>query len=284
MATQSTARQRRLGAELRRLREQAEVTSEQAASRLDCHVSKISRIELGQSPIRRLDLEAMLDLYGMRDERRREALFKLARSAKTKGWWQSYTDVLPPAYADFIGLEADAVRMDSFETMLVPGLLQTPDYARSVISDAWETEGPEHIERLVQVRTLRQELLTREDPIELKAVLCESALQQQIGGRETMRAQVKRLIEAGRRPNITLQVLPNAAGAHPGLNGPFAILGFAERGDLDVVLAENLTSSLYFEDLRELKRYRWAFNRLMAIAESPRASETILKKALKDLT
>jgi transcriptional regulator with XRE-family HTH domain len=282
MTYQSTVRQRRLGAELRRLRDSSTVSTEQVAERLDCHISKISRIELGQSPIRRLDLEAMLDLYGLVDPARRAALMKLARSARTKGWWQSYTDVIPPAYADFIGLEADALRMDSFQTMLVPGLLQTPDYARAVITEAWETEGPEQVERLVEVRALRQQLLTRDEPFELKAVICESVLQQRIGSTEIMRAQLERLIEVGRRPNVTLQVLPHAAGAHPGLNGPFTVLGFAEGGDPDVVLAENLTSSLYFEDTRELARYQWAFNRLMATAASPRTSVTLLKKAIEE--
>jgi transcriptional regulator with XRE-family HTH domain len=273
MTYQSTVRQRRLGAELRRLRDQGKVSAEQVAERLDCHISKVSRIELGQSPIRRLDLEAMLDLYGLEDEGRRSALYKLSRSARTKGWWQSYTDVIPPAYADFIGLEADAARMDSFETILVPGLLQIPDYARAVITEAWETEGPEQVERLVEVRTVRQ----------LKVVLCESVIQQCIGSSEIMRAQLERLVEVERQPNVTLQVLPHAAGAHPGLNGPFTVLGFAADGDPDVVLAENLTSSLYFEDKRELERYQWAFDRLSAMAASPRTSVTMLKKAIKEL-
>ncbi|MET9292342.1 helix-turn-helix transcriptional regulator [Streptomyces sp. NPDC003077] len=284
MANEPTVRQRRLGAELRRLREESKVSAEQVAARLDCHISKISRIELGQSPTRRLDLEAMLDLYGVTDEHRRPALLKLARSAKTKGWWQSYTDVIPPAYADFIGLEADAARIDSFETMLVPGLLQTPDYARAVITEAWETEGPEQVERLVEVRRLRQELLDREEPFELKAIICESALRQCIGSTETMRAQLQHLVEVERRPNVTLQVLPYSAGAHPGLNGPFTVLGFAQDGDADVVLTENLASSLYFEDKRELHRFQWAFDRLTAIAASPRASVSLLKTAIKELT
>lgn len=284
MAGQSTVRQKRLGSELRRLRENGEVSAEEVAERLDCHVSKVSRIELGQSPIRRLDLEVMLDMYGLEDEQRRAALLKLARSAKTQGWWQSYTDVIPPAYADFIGLEADAARLNSFQTLLVPGLLQTPDYARAVITEAWETEGPEQVERLVEVRTLRQELIARDEPIELKVILCEAVLQQRIGSAETMRAQLVRLADVARQTNVTLQVLPHSAGAHPGLNGPFAILGFADDGDPDVVLAENLTSSLYFEDKRELDRYQWAFNRLTAIAASPRASITLLKKAVKELS
>lgn len=284
MAGQSTVRKKRLGSELRRLREASDVTTEQVAERLDCHISKVSRIELGQSPIRRIDLEVMLDMYDLKDSQRRAALIKLSRSAKTQGWWQSYTDVIPPAYADFIGLEADAARMNSFETLLVPGLLQTPGYARAVITEAWETEGPEQIERLVEVRTLRQDLLTRDTPIELKVILCEPVLQQRIGDQETMRTQLLQLAELAHQPNITLQVLPNSAGAHPGLNGPFAILGFADDGDPDVVLAENLTSSLYFEDKRELGRYQWAFDRLTAIAASPRASVTLIKKAAKELS
>jgi hypothetical protein len=131
---------------------------------------------------------------------------------------------------------------------------------------------------------LRQGLLTRDDPIELKVILCESVIQQCIGSRETMRAQLQRLVEVERQPNVTLQVLPHAAGAHPGLNGPFTVLGFATGGDPDVVLAENLTSSLYFEDKRELARYQWAFDRLTAMAASPRTSVTMLKKAIKELT
>lgn len=284
MTTQSTARQKRLGAELRRLRDQNKISSEQVAERLDCHISKISRIELGQSPIRRLDLEAMLDLYGLQDGRERNALLRLARTAKTKGWWQSYTDVIPPAYADFIGLEADATRVNCFEMVLVPGLLQTPDYARTVITEAWETEGPDQVERLVEVRTFRQELLTRPSPIELRTVLCEAALDQYIGGTDIMRAQLHHLLEASRLPHLTLQVLPHSAGAHPGLNGSFTVLGFSEEAEPDVVLVENLTSSLYFEDKRELARYQWTFERLTAMAASPRESASLIKKAAKELS
>ncbi|MEU9207578.1 DUF5753 domain-containing protein [Streptomyces sp. NPDC048415] len=169
-------------------------------------------------------------------------------------------------------------------TALFPGLLQTPDYARTVITEAWETEGPDQVERLVEVRTLRQELLTRPRPIELRAFLCEAALDQRIGGPYTMRARVHHLLEASRLPHLTLQVLPHSAGAHPGLNGSFTVLGFSEGAEPDVVLVENLTSSLYFEDKRELARYQWTFERLTAMAASPRESASLIKKAAKELS
>lgn len=284
MSTQPTVRQRRLGAELRRLRDGAHVSADRVAERLDCHISKLSRIELGQSPVRRLDLEAMLDLYGLTDDHRRASLFRLARSARARGWWQTYTDVLPAAHADFIQLEADALRADAFETLLAPELLQTPEYARAVLRAAAPGE-PEHtVERLVEARLRRQALLTGEHPLTLRVVMCEAALTQRIGGPETMRGQLRRLVEVLRLPNVTLRVVPRSIGAHPGLSGPFTTLGFDDGPDPDVVLAENLTSSLFFEDTAALARYRWAFDRLTAIASEPRASAAIVRQALYHLS
>lgn len=284
MATQATARQRRLGAELRRLRERAGITSERVAERLDCHVSKISRIELGQSPIRRPDLEAMLALYGIVEEREREALLRLARTARSKGWWQEFMDVLSPDYADFIGLEAEATRVSSFELVLVPGLLQTADYARTVITQAWDTEGPEQVERLVEVRTLRQALIAPPRPVQLHVVLGESVLQQCIGGVDTMRAQLSRLLHASRLPHVTVQILQHCAGAHPGLNGSFTLMEFDDEGSgPDAVLVENWTSSLHFEDRHQLARYQRAFDRLTAMAAPSQESRSLIEKTMKEL-
>lgn len=283
MATRATAQRRRLGAELRRLRERARATSERAAERLDCHVSKISRIELGQSPIRRLDLEALLDLYGIANGRERDALLRLASVARTKGWWQSYADVLPATYADFIGLEVEAAWVNSFEMVLIPGLLQTADYARTVITQAWDTESSEQVDRLVEVRTLRQQLLAPPAPLRMHVVLCESALRQCIGGVEIMRAQLVRLVEASRLPHVTLQILQYAAGAHPGLNGSFTVMGFEEEAEPDVVLVENWTSSLYFEDRHQLARYKRAFQNLKATAAPPCESASLIEKTIEEL-
>jgi hypothetical protein len=172
----------------------------------------------------------------------------------------------------------------SFTYCSVPGPVADTGHARTVITEAWETEGPDQVERLVEVRTLRQELLTRPRPIELRAVLCEAALDQRIGGPYTMRARVHHLLEASRLPHLTLQVLPHSAGAHPGLTGSFTVLGFSEGAEPDVVLVENLTSSRYFEDKRELARYQWTFERLTAMAASPRESASLIKKAAKELS
>lgn len=277
-----TMRRRRLGAELHRLREAAGLTAEEVAAHIENHPSKISRIEHGRSGLRQRDLRDILDLFGVTDERRRNSLLSLARNSNEKGWWHQHKDVLTSAYSDLIDLESDAAGMLSFEALLVPGLLQTADYARAV-AGAVPVLAPRDVEEFVSVRMARQEVLTKPEPLELWMILTEAALRQPMGGREVMRTQLRHLTEAAQKDNVTLQVLPYAVGAHAGINGPFTVLEFPELTDQDVVLVENLASSLYLEEEQEIRWYKLVFNHLRMTALPAADSVELINQVTKEL-
>lgn len=289
LAPNPTVRQRRLGTELRRLRESRGLSLEDVAQRLECSDSKVSRIELGRSGVRPVDLRILLDLYGVVDEAEREALLTLAREAKKRGWWRSYSSVLPPSYTELLSLEADASGMRGFELSLVPGLLQTPDYARAVISSVRDDLSADDVDTLVRVRCARQAILGRTGPdgepaFQLTLVLAEAVLRQVVGGRETMRAQLAYLAEASQRPNIRIQVLPFSCGAHAAIEGAFAIIEFPALSDMDVVVVDTRTSSLYFEDTQQVRVYQRMFDDIRASALSYGDSSSMIEHAAKELT
>lgn len=292
-------RRRKLGAELRRLRDKARVTSRDAARLVGWHQSKVSRIETGRSGIRPDDLSCLLDAYGVEDGQLRALLMALAgadsagtggghapgargapgapahaagaeaRGGARRGWWHAYRDLLPPAYRDFITLESEAVRERTLETTVVPGLLQTEAYAREVTRAALGDAVPQSgIETLVEVRTVRQQVLRRGPPLVLDAVLDEAVLRREVGGRSVMREQLWALEGAARLPHVRLQVLPFASGVHIGVTGPFVIFSFPNMADLDVVVLDHLTSSLYLEEQDELRAYSAAFDTLRTHALS----------------
>lgn len=264
-----TVRRRRLGAELRRLREQQRLTTDHVAKQFGWHNAKVSRIETGRSAARPGDVQSLLDLYGTHDDLKRRALVALARNGNRRGWWQTYSDVLTSAYTDFISLEADATVMRTYECGLVPGLFQTAAYARDVIAGINMTETSEEVDRLAEVRQARQAVLTRPNPLEVWAVVDEGVLRTRTtGGPHVMCGQLQRMLDLSAFPNVTIQVMPQAAGPHPGRSGAFAILGFPERHDMDVVLVENLTNALYMEEQHEVDRYAAAFQRIVADALS----------------
>lgn len=278
-----TVRRRQLGVELRRLRENVGLTCEEVGARLECHASKISRIENGRSGVRPRDLRDMLDWYGVTDERDRGSLLALARDGRKKGWWHTYGDVISDRYADFIGLEDDATAIRTYETQLVSGLLQTEEYARAVTRYAPGRETFDEIETYVAVRMARQQRLTDEEPLHLWAVLGETVLRQQVGGPEVMRKQLHKLLQTATLSNVDLQVLPYSAGEHAGMDGSFAIMGFPERAARDVVYLENLTSGLYVEQEEEVSQYALAFDRLRAAALSPRDSATLISAISEEM-
>lgn len=268
-------RRRKLGAELRALRTGAGLTSGEAARLVGWHQSKVSRIETGASGVKPADVRLLLDAYGVQDARLRELLLALAGSDEGGGrhhWWQAYRGVLPPTYRDFISLESQASAMRTLETSVVPGLLQTPEYARAVTRAAvggLDDDADERLEALVAVRLARQDVLRADPPLELSAVLDEAVLRREIGGAEVMTRQLGRLMEAARLPQVRLQVLPFAAGEHVGITGPFVIFSFSRTSDLDVVVLDHLTSSLYLERKEDLQAYTEAFNALRIHALSP---------------
>ena len=268
-------RRRKLGAELRALRTSAGLTSGEAARLVGWHQSKVSRIETGTSGVKPADVRLLLDTYGVADSQLRELLMVLAGSDDSDGrhhWWHAYRGVLPPTYRDFISLESQAGSMRTLETTVVPGLLQTPEYARAVTSAAVEGLPEGRLDTLVEVRLARQDVLRADPPLELSAVLDEAVLRREVGGPGVMARQLERLVEAARLPQVRLQVLPFAAGAHIGVTGPFVIFSFSSTSDLDVVVLDHLTSSLYLERKEDLQAYTEAFNALQIHALSPEDS------------
>ncbi|MEU5411763.1 MULTISPECIES: helix-turn-helix domain-containing protein [Streptomyces] len=281
----STVLGRQLGDELRRFREQAGLSTAEAADVLDCTKGKISRIENGHVPVRTPDLIALMHAYEVADPDARERLASLARTAnrrRREGWWHQYGSVLADTYRDYIEMETICDSIRTYQVQLVPGLLQTPAYGRAVTvaSRAWQT--PEEIEQFVQVRLARQERLTGADPLELWAVLAEGVLHQQVGGRSVMRAQLDHLASLAERPNVTVQVLPFSRGAHPGMFGPYLLLSFPRVSALDLVLTETPTGNIWMERESEVSRYRDLFDDARTSALPPTDSLSLIRRIAKE--
>ncbi|MET8306592.1 helix-turn-helix domain-containing protein [Micromonospora sp. NBC_00858] len=272
-----------LGAQLRRLRESSGVTREGAGWEIRASESKISRMELGRVGFKERDVSDLLTLYGVTDEQEREALLKLARDANSPGWWHRYGDVLPTWFQSYLGLEAAAALIRSYEVQFVPGLLQTREYARAVVLLGHGAAGSAEIDRRVALRLQRQQLLHREHPPQLWAVVDEAALRRPIGGAEVMRDQLTALIEATKSPNIRLQVIPFAAGGHAAAGGAFTILRFGDPELPDIVYIEQLTSAIYLDKRDDLDYYAVAMERLCVEAEPPERTPEILGRLLEDL-
>jgi transcriptional regulator with XRE-family HTH domain len=277
-----TVRGRRLRYELRRLREQAGLTRDETARRLDWSGSKISRIETGQSRAQTGDVRDLLDVYGVTSDHA-EALVQLAREARKRGWWTAYNDVFTGTY---VGLEAEASAMRTYEPQIIPGLLETEDYTRALIRAALVRADPDEIERRVQARMARQETLARPDAPEIWAVLDEPAILRPVGGQAVMKAQLRHLIDVTAAPNstITLQILPLAIGSHPGLSGPFVILDFPTSEDPPVVYLETATDGLYLEETAETERYNLMFDHLRASALSARESASLIARLAEEMS
>ncbi|MFI9212653.1 helix-turn-helix domain-containing protein [Streptomyces sp. NPDC053253] len=276
--TAPTVRRRRLGLELRRLRDQVNLTLEEVEARTGLSSSKISRLEGATRGARPADIEKLLGLYGA-DETLSAFLLSLAKEGRKRGWWQTYD--IAPVYADLISLEADASSVSTFEPLLIPGLLQTASYARAAISAISMTAPPEVVAPLVEVRMARQSVLTRPAPLKLRAIIHETALTARAPGPGVMRDQLQRLLDFAEYPHVTIQILPCDAELHPGATGGFAILGFGSPG-LDVVLLEHLNSSLYIEDPADVGDYSEAFERLTASALSFDRSLNLIHAKKKD--
>ena len=277
-----TVRRRRLALELRRLREAARLTCEEVAEHLECSASKISRVETGRVSVSPRDVRDMLELYGVPADQR-ESLVQLARDSRQKGWWHAYSDTMQPQMATYIGLESAASEIRIYEVSLIPGLLQTEDYARAVIRAGMVNSPAEDIERRVSLLMARQPAVVRDDPPKVWAVLDEAALRRRVGGSGLMRLQLEHLLAQAALPNVAVQVIPFAGGAHPAMGRPFIILVFPERVDTDVVYLEDLTSALYLEDVAEVDRYNVFFNHLRATALSFDDSAALITSVLKDI-
>ncbi len=272
-----------LGAQLRRLREGKGISREDAGYEIRASGSKISRMELGRVSFKERDVADLLSMYGVTNDAEREALLGLARQANNPGWWHHYGDILPPWFQSYLGLEAAASLIRTYEIQFVPGLLQTPEYARAVILLGHAGATPDEIDRRVELRRQRQQILDRIEPPQLWAVIDEAVLRRPIGGPEVMRAQIEALIEAAKKPNVRLQIIPFHAGGHAAAGGPFAILRFPEPELPDVVYVEQLTSAIYLEKRDDVDHYAIAMERVCIDAEPPSHTQEILGKLLHEV-
>jgi transcriptional regulator with XRE-family HTH domain len=270
-----TGRRRRLGAELRRLREAAGLTIDKVAEELECSPSKVSRIETGQVSATPRDVRDMLGLYRVDDDRL-EAMVQVAREARQRGWWQKFVDV-PDGVPAYVGLETAATSIDVYMALLVPALLQTPDYARAVIAAVRPDLPPAEIDRRVELRLRRQDLLDQERPPRIRVLLDDTVLRRPVGGPAVMAAQRRRLLADADRPAVTIQVLEAGAGAHAGMDGPFTIFGFPAPAERDVVALDSAADALYLEDAEDVARYRRVFELLLPAARSPEDSAAIIR-------
>jgi transcriptional regulator with XRE-family HTH domain len=273
-----TVRGRRLMREIKRLREASGLSPDEAAQRLDFSKSKLYRIENGRSRVDADDLEDMLDLYDVRSPER-DALVALGRDSRRRGWWTTYKDVFTGSY---VGLESEAATIQ-VASHFVPGLFQTPDYARAVIATTAPWLDADGAERRVTARIVRQRaVLGRDNPPEIHAVLDEAALHRAVGGATVMAGQLAELAKASTQPGVTFQVLPFAAGAHAGLEGDFVILVFPDPEDPPVAYAEGLFGDLYLESGEELDRYSLVWTHVLDKALSPAESTTMISELAEE--
>ncbi|KAA5824675.1 helix-turn-helix transcriptional regulator [Saccharopolyspora hirsuta] len=272
-----TARRIILGAQLRRLREAAEILPAEAARAIRGSESKISRMELGRVSLKERDIDDLLTLYGVHDEEERAHFLQLVAESRQPGWWNRYAESMPPWFQDYVGLEGVAARIQTYELQFVPGLLQIEDYAMALASSGHPALADDDTRRRVSLRMKRQKLLARPDAPRLWAVIDESVLHRPIGGIAVMRAQIDHLLEMTKQPNIALQVVPFALSGYAA-EGSFTILRFAEPELPDVVYLEHLSGALYLDKREEIERYSRTLDRLMVDARTPEQTRQMLRK------
>jgi transcriptional regulator with XRE-family HTH domain len=275
-----TVRRMLVGARLRRLREARGVTRERAGYVIRASESKMSRLELGRVSFKERDIVDLLDFYGVRDQADRESLIHLAQEANSGGRWREYEDLLPGWFQNYVALEEVAVKIRTYETHFIPGLLQTPGYARAVIRHAVPPLNAMNLERAVTLRQERQRALTRESPPQVWAVIDEAALRRPLCTPEVFVEQLRHLVTLAGRAHVALQILPLRPGVPAPPGGPFTILRFSEPDLADVVYVEQLGSSLYLDRSEQVEQYTELMNRLSVASLTPRASHTFLEELL----
>ncbi|MFB4264982.1 helix-turn-helix domain-containing protein [Nonomuraea sp. GTA35] len=267
-----------LGTQLRRLRTEKGISREDAGYSIRASHAKISRLELGQVSFKQRDVADLLTLYGVTDPEEREPLLALAKQANAPGWWHKYGDLLPAWFEVYIGLEGAAAGIRTYENQFVPGLLQTPAYARAVIELAHEKAAESELERRVALRMTRQKRL--ESGLTLWAVIDEAVVRRTLGSPEIMREQIAHLLDITAGRNVTVQIMPFDRGGHAAAGGPFSILRFPERELPDVVYMEQLTSALYLDKAADSDHYMEVMDRLSIQAEEPKATRRFLERLL----
>jgi transcriptional regulator with XRE-family HTH domain len=272
-----------LGAQLRRLREGAGITREDAGYHIRASGSKISRMELGRVSFKERDVTDLLEFYGVTDSAQIESLVQLTREANAQPWWQKYQDVVPDWFQVYVGLEEAAQLIRVYEMQFVPGLLQTEEYARAVVLQGAPGLEPEEVDRRVALRMGRQKLFGKDNPPRLWAIVDEAALRRPMGGPNVLAAQIERLMDAVGEPNITLQVMPFRYGGHAAEGGAFTIMRFPEADLPDMVYMEYLTGALYLDKPDEVERYAAVMERLSVAGTSPDRTREILAGMLKEI-
>ncbi|CAM5351171.1 transcriptional regulator [Streptomyces avidinii] len=277
--TNPVTSRRRLGSELRRLRTVSGMTSQQVAACLLISQPKISLLENGHRLIKPRDVRDLCRLYGVQDQQLLDDLMRLAGDSSLPGWWNSYDDI---PYSTYIGLEAEATTIRTYEPLVIPGLLQTPGYARAVIAGTAPHATAEQIATRLAVRLRRQDRLNAPgDPLRLRAVLDESVLRRVVGSREIMREQLEHLSHLGSQPHITLRLLPYEAGAHPGVSGQFSLLDFADATHASTVYLERFAGDIYLENRSAVQPYDALYARLLAEALCPDDTCQFITRAVK---
>ncbi|GAA3979978.1 helix-turn-helix domain-containing protein [Streptomyces sp. NBC_01352] len=275
-----TVRRRRLGQELRRLRELKGMTAEEVAERLLVSQSKISRLENGRRSISQRDVRDLCGVYEVEDQRIVESLMQMAKDSRQQGWWHAFGDI---PYSVYIGLETDAESLRVYEPQIITGLLQTRAYAEAIIRGGSPETSDTEIDKRVQVRMRRQDRIAAEgEPLRLWVVLDEASLRRVVGSRPVMREQLEHLAEMSQRPHITVQVLPFEVGAHPGINGQYSILEFADAADSSVVYIEGVTSDLYLEKAHDVQKYTVMYEHLRAQALNVDQSTRLIEDVAKE--
>jgi Domain of unknown function (DUF5753)/Helix-turn-helix domain len=271
-----------LGSQLRRLREAAGVAPEQAGYEIRASRSKISRMENGLVRFKGRDVADLLTLYGISDGPMRTGLLSLVRQANTPGWWSTYADILPDWFEAYVGMEAAASVIRTFQLQFVPGLYQTEDYARAVTLLGHRAAPADEIERRVSMRLKRQELLGRAKPPQLWSVIDEGALRRPLGGGSAMRAQIARLIEVADLPHVSIQIVPFGYGGHAAASGSFTVLRYSDAEVPDVVYIEQLTSALYLDNREDVEHYLEVMDRLSAEALTPARTKRFLAEVFRE--
>lgn len=275
-----TVRQRRLGSELRRLREKAKISQRDAGEHIDGGQGKLSKIETGRQNIRRLELLALLNLYQVEDQELRDALLSLLRDSRKKGWWHQYSGALRANTLDMVSLEEECDRVIHYCNMALPGLLQTEEYAAALISGLEPHLSDDQVKFYVQLRMQRQQILDRADPPQFIGVLDESLLRRPVGGPGVMARQLRKLIELSRRPKVVVQVVPFDQAVYPGVYGSFRALFNSSPAALDVVEMTHWTGGLYMEEPVHVENYRLLFDEIRASALSSRQSMDLISQIL----
>src|SRR5579863_4461558 len=269
----------RLGGQLRRLREAAGITPDRAGFEIRASRSKISRLENGRVKLKNRDVTDLLTFYGVTDETVRSKFLALVTQSNVPDWWGEYSDILPGWFENYLGLEAAAATIRSFEVQFVNGLFQTADYARAVTGLGRKGAQADEVERWVSLRLKRQELLTRPDPPNVWSVMDEAVLRRPVGGAAVMRAQYRHLIEVAELPHVTLQVIPFSRGAHAGESGSFTVLRFEEQDLPDVVYLEQLTNAVYLDQRPDVERYLEVVDEISSQALTPDETTRLIEQA-----